>query len=69
MRDSIVNQGVPLEDLARRHGMDGSAAQGGQLPMMGLNELVSEYSAAAAALQPGQISEVVETEFGFMLFA
>ena len=50
MRDSIVNQGVPLEDLARRHGMDGSAAQGGQLPMMGLNELVSEYSAAAAAL-------------------
>ena len=65
LRDSIVNQGVPLEDLARRHGMDGSAAQGGQLPMMGLNELVSEYSAAAAALQPGQISEVVETEFGF----
>lgn len=33
--------------------------------MMGLNELVAEYSAAAAALQPGQISEVVETEFGF----
>lgn len=65
LRDSIVNLGVPLEDLARRHGMDGSAAQGGQLPMMGLNELVSEYSAAAAALQQGQISEVVETEFGF----
>lgn len=65
LRDSIINEGIPLEDLAKRHGMDGSAARGGQLPMMGLNELVSEYSAAAAALQPGQISEVVETEFGF----
>lgn len=65
LRDSILNQNIPLEELARRHGMDGSAARGGQLPMMGLNELVSEYSAAAAALQPGQISEVVETEFGF----
>lgn len=39
--------------------------RGGLLPLMGLNELVSEYSAAAAALQPGQISEVVETSFGF----
>ena len=65
LRDSILNYDVSLEDLARRHGMDGSAERGGQLPMMGLNELVSEYSAAAAALQPGQISEVVETEFGY----
>ncbi len=65
LRDSIINEGVPIEELARRHGMDGSAQRGGKLPMMGLNELVAEYSAAAAALQPGQISEVVETEFGF----
>lgn len=65
LRDSILNHNVSLEDLAKRHGMDGSAQRGGQLPMMGLNELVSEYSAAAAALQPGQISEVVETEFGY----
>ncbi len=65
LRDSVLNHGVAFEELAKRHGMDGSAERGGQLPMMGLNELVSEYSAAAAALQPGQISEVVETEFGF----
>ena len=65
LRDSILNQGVPFEEIAKRHGMDNSAALGGQLPMMGLNELVSEYSAAAAALQPGQVSEVVETEFGY----
>jgi len=65
LRDSILNHGKSLEELARRHGQDNSAARGGLLPMMGLNELVSEYSAAAAALQPGQISEVVETQFGF----
>ncbi len=65
LRDSIINHGKSLEELARRHGEDNSAPRGGLLPMMGLNELVSEYSAAAAALQPGQISEVVETQFGF----
>lgn len=65
LRDSLINHGVPFEDLARRHGTDGTAQNGGLLPMMSLDDLVSEYSAAASALQPGQISEVVETEFGF----
>ena len=65
LRDSILNHGKSIEELARRHSTDGAASRGGLLPMMGLGELVSEYSAAAAALQPGQISEVVETQFGF----
>ena len=65
IRDSLINHGVPFEELARRHGTDGTAQRGGLLPMMPLNQLVAEYSAAASALQPGEISEVVETEFGF----
>lgn len=65
IRDSILTKGVTFEEMARRHGTDNSAQRGGKLPMMGLNELVSEYSAAASALQPGEVSEVVETEFGF----
>ncbi len=65
LRDSILNHGKNLEDLARKHSDGPSAPRGGLLPLMGLNELVSEYSAAASALQPGQISEVVETSFGF----
>jgi peptidyl-prolyl cis-trans isomerase SurA len=65
LRDSIINQGVPFEELARRHGTDGTAQNGGLLPLMSLNDLVAEYSAAASALKPGEISEVVETEFGF----
>lgn len=66
LRDSIVVHGKSIEELARRHSDDrGSAANGGALPLMGLDELVSEYSAAASALQPGGISKVVETQFGF----
>ena len=65
LRDSILTHNIPLDELARRHSDGPSGPRGGLLPLMGLNELVSEYSAAAAALSPGQISEVVETEYGF----
>ncbi len=65
LRDSLINHGVSIEELARRHSQDPAGPRGGLLPMMGLDELVPEYSAAAAALQPGEISEVVETQFGF----
>lgn len=66
LRDSIVVHGKSIEELARRHSADrGSAQNGGLLPLMSLDELVPEYSAAASALQPGGISKVVETQFGF----
>ncbi|MDX1638357.1 MAG: peptidylprolyl isomerase [Balneolaceae bacterium] len=65
LRDSVVNHGKSIEELARRHSDGPSASGGGKLPMMPLDDLVAEYSAAAAALQPGEISEVVETSFGF----
>ncbi|MEX0608319.1 MAG: peptidylprolyl isomerase [Balneolaceae bacterium] len=65
LRDSIVVHGKTIEELAKRHSADGSANNGGKLPLMSLDELVSEYSAAASALNPGGISEVVETQFGF----
>lgn len=67
LRDSLVTHGVPFEDLARRHSDGPSGPRGGLLPLMALNSLVSEYSAAASALQPGDISEVVETQFGLHL--
>ncbi|HBX64895.1 MAG TPA: hypothetical protein DEG32_01560, partial [Balneolaceae bacterium] len=66
LRDSILVHGKSIEELARRHSDDqGSARNGGLLPLMSLDELVSEYSAAASALQPGGISKVVETQFGY----
>ncbi len=65
LRDSVLNHGVSIEELARRHSDGPSASNGGKLPMMAINDLVAEYSAAASALEPGEISEVVETSFGF----
>ncbi|MFA5668348.1 MAG: peptidylprolyl isomerase [Balneolaceae bacterium] len=65
LRDSIINHGVSIEDIAKRHSTDGTAPNGGLLPMMSLNDLVSEFSAAASALKPGDISKVVKTDFGY----
>lgn len=65
LRDSIVTQGVPFEEIARRHSDGPTAPRGGLIPLMPLNDLVAEYAAAASALQPGEVSTVVETSFGF----
>jgi peptidyl-prolyl cis-trans isomerase SurA len=65
IRDSIINHGKEFEAMARLYGEDGTAAQGGMLPLMPMSDLVPEYSAAAAALSPGQVSEVVRTPFGY----
>ena len=65
LRDSVTTYERSFEEMARLYSEDISAPRGGLLPMMPLDDLVSSYSAAAAALQPGGISEVVETQFGF----
>lgn len=65
IRDSIVTQGASFEEMARRHSTGPSAPNGGRLPMMPMSDLVPEYSAAAAALNPGEVSEVVRTDFGY----
>lgn len=56
--------------LAEERSIDpGSAAQGGNLGTFSeaqfLEEFDSTFTAAALALQPGEISDVVQTQFGF----
>lgn len=65
LRDSIVTHGKTIEELAQAHSDDVTASRGGLLPLMPMDDLVASYSAAASALEPGGISEVVETQFGF----
>lgn len=65
LRDSVLNHGKTIEEMARKYSDGPSAPHGGKLPTVPLSDLVPEYSAAASALQPGEISEVVETSFGF----
>lgn len=65
IRDSIVVHGKSFEEMARKYSTGPSASNGGALPMMPMSDLVSEYSAAAAALEPGEVSGVVRTSFGY----
>jgi peptidyl-prolyl cis-trans isomerase SurA len=65
LRDSVTIYEKNFEEMARKYSAGPSARNGGLLPLMPLDDLVSSYSAAAAALSPGEISEVVETQFGF----
>jgi peptidyl-prolyl cis-trans isomerase SurA len=65
LRDSVTTYEKDFEEMARLYSDDVSAQRGGLLPMMPLDDLVANYSAAASALEPGGISEVVRTEFGY----
>ncbi len=65
LRDSVTTGGKNFEEMARKYSDGPTGSRGGLLPLMPLDDLVANYSAAASALQPGEISEVVETQFGF----
>jgi peptidyl-prolyl cis-trans isomerase SurA len=53
-------------ELAKQYSEDpGSAAQGGDLGYFRRGELAPEYEATSLGLRPGEISDPVETQFGF----
>lgn len=62
----IVEDSVDFEVLARKYSDDrSSAALGGNLGVQTRGTLVPEFEATAYQLKPGEVSEVVKTEFGY----
>ncbi|MGV3589221.1 MAG: foldase protein PrsA, partial [Adhaeribacter sp.] len=63
-----IQAGESFATLATQYSEDpGSAAKGGELGFFKKRELVPEYEAAALKLEPGQLTDVVESQFGFHL--
>ncbi len=61
-----IEAGEDFAELAEEHSMDpGSAQQGGDLGYIQPQALVPEFAEVAMALEPGALSEPVETQFGW----
>lgn len=62
-----LDEGASFETLAEQYGMDGTAANGGDLGWFGKGAMVKPFEDAVFALKPGEISDPVETQFGWHL--
>jgi peptidyl-prolyl cis-trans isomerase SurA len=63
----LDNKAAKFEDLAKLYSNDLSSSKGGDLGWIYPGDTVPEFERAMNALQPGQVSEPVETQFGYHL--
>jgi peptidyl-prolyl cis-trans isomerase D len=66
--DALRGQVTPANfaEMARKNSQDpGSAPRGGSLGVFARGAMVKEFDQAAAALKPGEISPVIQTQYGY----
>jgi foldase protein PrsA len=60
-----LDDGESFEDLAEEYSVDGSAENGGDLGFFSAGDMVPEFEDAAFNLDEGEISDPVESQFGY----
>ena len=67
IRQRIESKSTSFEEMARQYSADGSATRGGDLGILYAGDTVPEFERAMDALAAGEISEPVESPFGWHL--
>lgn len=62
-----LENGEDFEKLARDFSTCGSAQDGGNLGEFGKGRMVREFEKAAFPLEVGEVSDIVQTQFGYHL--
>ncbi|WP_339113951.1 peptidylprolyl isomerase [Thioclava sp. GXIMD2076] len=60
-----LDDGADFAELAKANSQDGAAANGGDLGWFSLDQMVEPFGAAVADMKDGQISEPVQTQYGW----
>jgi foldase protein PrsA len=60
-----INEGEDFEEVAKEYSTGPSGPNGGDLGFFGPGDMVAEFEEAAYALEVGEVSQPVETEFGW----
>ena len=65
VRQSIIAETVTFEDAATENSDCPSSADGGSLGTFGKGRMVPAFEVAAFSQEPGEIGEIIETQFGY----
>ena len=60
-----VKSGEDFAQVAKEYSEDSTASNGGELGTFGRGQMVSEFENAAFSMKPGEISDIIKTQYGY----